>query len=345
MLGRRPAGRLDRRQPLLATVRRVRERLGLPDELVAASTDANAALAAGIPALCLGCAQGGEMHTPGEYIEIASLAAGREQLRSVLARRCSGTIPAHDRSRRTRSIPWAPTSSSAPSPACAARASSPRAFASSASSCASRTRQQLAAWRDGGPRTAARGGARRARRRRDARGRRGAGRRLARRPWSTCPGVQAAITGDEYAESEIAVKADAGFRARARAARHPRRRARDGRHLVGRPLRGAGPPRRPRAVVAAQRSHGRQRLRAPDRRPDRARRPQHHAGRAHRRPRRAARARGARRLPRRRRAPLPRRSAADRGHAARGRELHARRLRAHAGGRGARASASTRASR
>ncbi|HET6174239.1 MAG TPA: M20/M25/M40 family metallo-hydrolase [Gaiellales bacterium] len=85
VLGRRPAARLDRRQPLLATVRRVRERLGLPDELVAASTDANAALAAGIPALCLGCAQGGEMHTPEEYIDVASLAAGREQLRSVLA--------------------------------------------------------------------------------------------------------------------------------------------------------------------------------------------------------------------------------------------------------------------
>ncbi len=85
VLGRRPAGRLDRRQPLLATVRRVREDIGLPDELVAASTDANAALAAGIPALCLGCAQGGEMHTPGEFIEIASLAAGRRQLRAVLA--------------------------------------------------------------------------------------------------------------------------------------------------------------------------------------------------------------------------------------------------------------------
>jgi acetylornithine deacetylase/succinyl-diaminopimelate desuccinylase-like protein len=83
-VGRRPAGRLDRRQPLLATVRRVREELGLPDELVAASTDANAALAAGIPALCLGCATGGEMHTPDEYIEIGSLAAGRDQLRSVL---------------------------------------------------------------------------------------------------------------------------------------------------------------------------------------------------------------------------------------------------------------------
>ncbi len=83
-LGRRPAGRLDRRQPLLATVRRVRDELGLPDELVAASTDANAALAAGIPALCLGCATGGEMHTPDEYIDIGSLATGREQLRSVL---------------------------------------------------------------------------------------------------------------------------------------------------------------------------------------------------------------------------------------------------------------------
>jgi acetylornithine deacetylase/succinyl-diaminopimelate desuccinylase-like protein len=83
-VGRRPAGRLDRREPLLAIVRAVREELGLPDELVAASTDANAALDAGIPALCLGCAQGGEMHTPGEYIEIASLAAGREQLRRVL---------------------------------------------------------------------------------------------------------------------------------------------------------------------------------------------------------------------------------------------------------------------
>jgi tripeptide aminopeptidase len=83
-LGRRPAGRLDRRLQLLADVRGVREQLGLPDELVAASTDANAALALGIPALCLGCAQGGEMHTPGEYIEIASLARGRQQLRRVL---------------------------------------------------------------------------------------------------------------------------------------------------------------------------------------------------------------------------------------------------------------------
>ena len=97
-VGRRPAGRLDRREPLLATVRAVREELGLPDELVAASTDANAALAAGIPALCLGCAQGGEMHTPEEFIEIASLAAGREQLRGVLDVAALGESAGHERS-------------------------------------------------------------------------------------------------------------------------------------------------------------------------------------------------------------------------------------------------------
>jgi acetylornithine deacetylase/succinyl-diaminopimelate desuccinylase-like protein len=93
VLGSRPAGRLDRRQPLLATVRGVREELGLPDELVAASTDANAALAAGIPALCIGCALGGEMHTREEYVELASLAQGREQLRRVLVQALAPYYP------------------------------------------------------------------------------------------------------------------------------------------------------------------------------------------------------------------------------------------------------------
>ncbi len=180
------------------------------------------------------------------------------------------------------------------------------------------------------PGTTARGGARPARRWRDARGRRGAGRRLAR----VLP-ARARRAGGDHGRRVRRVRDRREGRPRlppgARAARHPRRRARDGRLLVGRPLRGAGPARRPRVVVAAQRSHGRQRLRAPDRRADRARRPQRHAGGAHRRPRRAARARGARRLPRRRRTPVSRRSAADRGHPARGLELHARRLRAHVG--------------
>ncbi len=83
-VGRRPAGRLDRSDPLLATVGRIRSSLGLPDRLSAGSTDANAALARGIPALTLGVAQGGLMHTTSEWIEEASLELGVQQVEDVL---------------------------------------------------------------------------------------------------------------------------------------------------------------------------------------------------------------------------------------------------------------------
>ena len=83
---RRPAGRLDRDHPLLAAVRAVRAELDLPDRLENGSTDANAALAADIPALCLGCARGGDMHTPHEWIERDSIGGGIAQLEGVLRR-------------------------------------------------------------------------------------------------------------------------------------------------------------------------------------------------------------------------------------------------------------------
>lgn len=86
LLGTRPAGRLARDHPLLAAVRAVRDELGLPDELGAGSTDANAALAAGIPALVLGVAHGTGMHTLGERIDVVSLELGRRQLDGVLRR-------------------------------------------------------------------------------------------------------------------------------------------------------------------------------------------------------------------------------------------------------------------
>jgi acetylornithine deacetylase/succinyl-diaminopimelate desuccinylase-like protein len=85
-LGRRPAGRLDRDHALLAAVREVRAELGLPDGLTDGSTDANAALAHGIPALALGCARGADMHLPSERIEVASLELGAAQLAAVLRR-------------------------------------------------------------------------------------------------------------------------------------------------------------------------------------------------------------------------------------------------------------------
>lgn len=87
---RRPAGRIDRDHPLLAAVRATRAELGLPDDLQDGSTDANAALAAGIPALSIGCARGGDMHTPDEWIERDSIPLGVAQLEGVLRRLLKG---------------------------------------------------------------------------------------------------------------------------------------------------------------------------------------------------------------------------------------------------------------
>ena len=89
ILGRRAAGRLDRSHPLLDAVREVRDELGLPDALGDGSTDANAAVALGIPALSIGCARGHDMHARTERIEVASLELGRAQLEGVLRRLCA----------------------------------------------------------------------------------------------------------------------------------------------------------------------------------------------------------------------------------------------------------------
>lgn len=84
ILGRRPAGRLRRNSRLLRAVRAVRRSLALPDVLDAGSTDANAALALGIPALALGVAQGTGMHTLQERIVVDSLRLGCLQLERLL---------------------------------------------------------------------------------------------------------------------------------------------------------------------------------------------------------------------------------------------------------------------
>ncbi len=86
IVGRRPAGRLDRDDPLLRAVLDVRARLGLPTTLGAGSTDANAAIARGMPALCIGASSGSGMHTLQERIDATSLERGAAQLRAVLQR-------------------------------------------------------------------------------------------------------------------------------------------------------------------------------------------------------------------------------------------------------------------
>jgi acetylornithine deacetylase/succinyl-diaminopimelate desuccinylase-like protein len=86
VLGRRPAGRLPREDPLLAAARAARAEAGLPDALDAGSTDAAAALARGMSAICIGATTGSGMHTPGERIDIPGLALGWAQLEGLLLR-------------------------------------------------------------------------------------------------------------------------------------------------------------------------------------------------------------------------------------------------------------------
>jgi acetylornithine deacetylase/succinyl-diaminopimelate desuccinylase-like protein len=83
-LDRRPAGSVPLTHPLVAAVLRARRSVGLPTETSDGSTDANAALAAGIPAVALGCCEGEDMHAPTERIRAASIVTGAEQLRAVL---------------------------------------------------------------------------------------------------------------------------------------------------------------------------------------------------------------------------------------------------------------------
>ena len=83
--GRRPAGSMPLEHPLVAAVLRARRSIGLPATTGDGSTDANAALAAGIPAVALGCCQGEDVHAPTERIRADTIATGAEQLRAVLA--------------------------------------------------------------------------------------------------------------------------------------------------------------------------------------------------------------------------------------------------------------------
>jgi acetylornithine deacetylase/succinyl-diaminopimelate desuccinylase-like protein len=86
VVGRRGAGRVDAADPLVDTVMEARRSIGLGEAFAAGSTDANAAAALGIPAVCIGCADGSGMHTPEERIDVRSLETGVAQLEAVLAR-------------------------------------------------------------------------------------------------------------------------------------------------------------------------------------------------------------------------------------------------------------------
>jgi len=92
-LDSRPAGSVPATHPLVAAIQRARRSVGLPATTADGSTDANAALAAGIPAVALGCCQGENMHAPTERIRADSIVTGARQLRAVLQEVLEPLVP------------------------------------------------------------------------------------------------------------------------------------------------------------------------------------------------------------------------------------------------------------
>jgi acetylornithine deacetylase/succinyl-diaminopimelate desuccinylase-like protein len=76
-IGRRPAGTTPSDHPLVRAARDARREAGLePATENASSTDANAALGRGIPAICVGLTHGANAHRVDECVELAPLPAG-----------------------------------------------------------------------------------------------------------------------------------------------------------------------------------------------------------------------------------------------------------------------------
>jgi acetylornithine deacetylase/succinyl-diaminopimelate desuccinylase-like protein len=79
-LGERPAGETPADSRLVREAVRILRELGVEPVLDASSTDANAAIAAGIPAICIGLTRGRGSHTLEETIEVPPLERGLLQL-------------------------------------------------------------------------------------------------------------------------------------------------------------------------------------------------------------------------------------------------------------------------
>jgi tripeptide aminopeptidase len=90
-VGDRPAGSIPQSHPLVQICAAVLGHLGAAPQFAAASTDANAALGAGVPAVTLGITRGGGAHTVGEWIETRPMIRGVQQLVLVLCALSNGT--------------------------------------------------------------------------------------------------------------------------------------------------------------------------------------------------------------------------------------------------------------
>jgi tripeptide aminopeptidase len=85
-IGDRPAGALEPHHPLAQTAADALDGIGIAARFTAASTDANAAYAQGIPAITLGITTGEGTHTEQEWIDVAPIADGLRALATTVAR-------------------------------------------------------------------------------------------------------------------------------------------------------------------------------------------------------------------------------------------------------------------
>ncbi|MBN1149471.1 MAG: M20/M25/M40 family metallo-hydrolase [Anaerolineales bacterium] len=84
IIGQRPSGEIPATHPLVLLAQRCLLAQGVQPNLAIGSTDANAPLSRGLPAVCLGLSTGHGAHTVGEYIHIQPLAQGLAQLLAVV---------------------------------------------------------------------------------------------------------------------------------------------------------------------------------------------------------------------------------------------------------------------
>ncbi|MCJ7569810.1 MAG: M20/M25/M40 family metallo-hydrolase [Anaerolineales bacterium] len=85
LIGERPGGSLPVDDPLIEAARNALKTAGVPDvQLGIGSTDANAPLSRGYPAICIGLTRGDGAHTPNEYIEISPIEKGYTALTNLI---------------------------------------------------------------------------------------------------------------------------------------------------------------------------------------------------------------------------------------------------------------------
>jgi len=80
VLGDRPAGEIAPDAPVVRICVDALRALGVASTLDASSTDANVPIGLGIPAACIGIAEGGNAHRQEEYIRIPTIPTGIQQL-------------------------------------------------------------------------------------------------------------------------------------------------------------------------------------------------------------------------------------------------------------------------